>query len=417
MSPTITFRTLGCKQNQFDTHSLRIRLAEGGFAEAGHLDEADWILLNTCAVTDRAMAKARGEVNRLRRRNPSAKVVVMGCGIRYQPENFPNVECRGVLPREFGIDRWIGEDNGAFIGSELCPPHGVFPADRSRALLRIQNGCNQQCAFCIVPHLRGPSRSVSSEACLQALRDLVDQGVPEVVLTGTNIALWGKDLPGSPSLIDLLKDLVVGIGTARLRLSSLEPQLISPEFIEWCVIQPQICRHFHLAVQSGSPRILGLMARGKPVPGFFDYLADLKKEHQDVAIGADVMAGFPGETAGDYSQTLNLIKSIPFSYLHVFPYSERLGTAAVELSNKVLVNERLRRAKTLRQLDTKLRERFAAENSGKLQDIVTIANSRAGKTEGLTSNYLRVTFADGYTPPGRRFRSGVSAAQSTIYVQ
>ncbi len=412
MSSTVLYRTLGCKQNQFDSYALQSRLSDRGFIETNRVDGADWVVLNTCAVTERAMAKARGEINRIRRRNPGAKIVALGCGSRYQADNFPDADFCYSLPPEFGLNRWIGESD-----ESLPLPHGIFPEDKSRALLRIQSGCDQQCAFCIVPHLRGPSQSVPAELCVEALTGLVQQDAPEIVLTGTNIALWGRDLPNSPILIDLLKALLVKIGSARLRLSSLEPQLISTEFIDWCIDQLQICNHLHLAIQSGSNRIINRMSRGNPVAGFYEYLVDLKRKRADISIGADVMTGFPGETLGDFQETTALIESIPLSYLHVFPFSERPGTPAATFRDVVPIGERLRRAKILRELDAELRDRFAALNSEEPQDIVTIGNDHTDTVKGLTSNYLRVSFDGDFKPPGRRFRSVVSEASPAVSIK
>lgn len=410
MSFTVAFGTLGCKQNQFDTQSLRAQVLSSDFSPASRSDRADWYILNTCAVTERAMAKARGEINRLRRRNKKVMIVVLGCGVTYQPDNFAQADFVGVIPPEFGLKSLLSSV------ADLRLPHGLIPAGRSRALLRVQTGCDQFCAFCVVPRLRGSPRSVPLEECLQALRDVLDQGVVEIVLTGTNIALWGRDLPGAPTLVDLLKALVASLGEARLRLSSLEPQLISPRFFQWCLDQAQICRHFHLAIQSDSRSVLNRMEREAPPPGFYQSLADLAHQHPDVSWGADVIAGLPGENQAEFEETLKIIESIPLSYLHVFPYSERRGTRAAERSDRIPIPEKLHRAKILRQIDADLRKRFRQINAGRHQDIVMIGNNGSGRRSGLTSNYLRVAFAPGFAPPGPRFSHPVGTSESAVYI-
>ena len=410
MSPTVAFGTLGCKQNQFDTQSLRAQVLSNGFFLASQSGQADWYILNTCAVTERAMAKARGEINRLRRRNKKVRIVALGCGVAQHPDNFAQADFVGVIPPEFSLKSKVSP------AADLRPPHGLIPAGRSRALLRIQSGCDQFCAFCVVPHLRGSPRSVPLEECLQALRNVLDQGAAEIVLTGTNIALWGRDLPDTPTLIDLLTALIANLGDARLRLSSLEPQLISPQFFQWCLSQPQICRHFHLAIQSGSRSVLDRMARGTSPMGFYESLAALAHRHPDVAWGADVIAGLPGETQADFEETRKLVESIPLSYLHVFPYSERRGTRAAERFDRIPIPERLHRARILRQIDADLRKRFRQTNAGRDQDIVTIGGNGSGHRSGLTSNYLRVAFAPGFAPPGPRFSHPVGTSESAVYI-
>jgi len=413
VNQSIAFHTLGCKQNQFDSQSLRVRLLELGFREARKLESARWIIVNTCAVTNRAIAKARGEISRLRRLNPDAEIIAVGCGVRYQPEHFSAADYVDTFPPALRLKGDDGEKNE--IGADLPSPHGLIPAGRSRAMLRIQNGCDQFCSYCIVPHLRGRSRSVPAEDCIAALRELLAGGIAEIVLTGTNIALWGRDLPGSPTLIDLLKSLVVEAGDSRIRLSTLEPQLISPDFIAWCVSQPQICRHFHLAVQSGSPRILTRMQRGEGPSDLYGFLRDLKCSRPEISIGADVIAGFPGETQADFGLTLNLIESIPFDYLHVFPFSERPGTKAANLGDRVPVSERLKRAKVLRERDKLQRESFIEINADKSQDVVILERNRFGHREGLTSNYRHVTFNDDFQPPGYRFTVPIEKCGSFAY--
>lgn len=409
----VAFRTLGCKQNQFDTELLRLNLLQNGFEEASVDQGADWLLLNTCAVTERAMAKARGEINRWRRLSPRLKIVACGCGVRYRPENYNKADYLMDWPFLIAEDA-AGGSYSRSVGIDLASPHGLIPAGRTRALLRIQSGCDQGCSYCIVPKLRGPSTSVPLKECSLALSNLVDQGAEEIVLTGTNIVLWGRDLPGRPTLQDLLTKLTDNIGSARLRLSSLEPQFVTRKFIEWCANQPQICQHFHFAVQSGSDRVLDLMNRGRLDSDLWRCLQDLRRRRPEFSVGADVMTGFPGETEGDFRDTLELIESIPFTYLHVFPFSERPGTTATRLSDSVPVPERLKRAKNLRKLDSYLRRGFAEVNAGTRQDMVMIRRNSDDRREGLTSNYLKVFFPANRTGRKPRFMTTIGTSEAKI---
>jgi threonylcarbamoyladenosine tRNA methylthiotransferase MtaB len=259
--------------------------------------------------------------------------------------------------------------------------------------LRIQSGCDETCAFCIVPALRGPSRSVPIEECCQALKDLVAQGAQEIVLTGTNIALWGRDLSLKLSLLDLLKALTPHLGSARLRLSSLEVPLVSPEFLEWCVRQPRLCRHFHFAVQSADAHVLEKMERAGPSPELDAYLRDLVRRHPEICLGADVIAGFPGETEAEFEQTTQWVQSVPLSYLHVFSYSPRYATKAARLSGAIPEPTKARRCATLTEINSQLKKKFISRNLGTMQEVVGVGSDSRRRTRALTSNYLRLTLA------------------------
>lgn len=402
--PTVAFRTLGCKQNQFDTQALRRHLQDRGLRLVSRLEEADWIILNTCAVTERALAKARGDVHRLRRLNPGAKIFALGCGARYAPQAFAAEGC--VIAADPALSGW-----GLFDpGLDLAPPHGFIPAGKTRGLLRIQTGCDQTCAYCIVPSLRGSSRSVPLDDCRQAMSEVIGLGAPEVVLTGTNIALWGRDLPGWPVLKDLLTTLAAQAGEVRLRLSSLEPHLVSPELLAWCLDQPNLCRHFHFSFQSGSPRVLDLMQRHAPAEGLVDYVRGLARSDPGVCLGADLIAGYPGETEDDFQESLDWVRSIPLNYLHVFPFSERIGTGAADHTDSIPLNERLRRAALLRRLSADLKAHFIQSNRSSVQDVIMMKTP--GQNQGLTSNYLRITFGAAFKAAGSRFP--VSLADESV---
>lgn len=280
-------------------------------------------------------------------------------------------------------------------------------------------GCDEDCAFCVVPQLRGPSRSLPLADGLRALQDLVREGAPEIILTGTNIALWGRDLPGRPQLLDLLKALVSQVGSARLRLSSLEAPLITPHFLEWCVSEPRICRHFHFAFQSGSPKVLELMRRSDHSTPLTYYLNDLAQRRPDVCLGADLIAGLPGETERDFWMTIEFVQSVPLSYLHVFPFSQRAGTQAASMPASVPVGERLRRAMLLREMNAEFKNNFISRNLGINQEVIGMEKGPAAPRTGLTSNYLRLSFSGGLPAGQARFwiRPGDRAVTSVSLQQ
>jgi len=384
--PGFLVRTFGCKQNQFDSELLRRRIQDCGSFLAPSPELADYIVLNTCAVTQKAISKARGEIGRLRRLNPRARISVLGCGARYQREAFAGADDIAELPLP-GAEAVPCEPE-----RELRGPHGIIPTGRTRGFLRIQSGCDEACAYCIVPHLRGSSRSVPMAECLSAQAELLSQGALEIVLTGTNIAFWGRDLPGQPGLLDLLKSLVPQIGLARLRLSSLEALLLTPGFLEWCLQQPGICRHFHIALQSASLRVLERMNRAALPGPLADYLKAIAKDQPDVCLGADVIAGLPGETESDFKQTRDWILEVPLSYIHVFPYSERRGTLAARISSAVPPRERRRRAHEFRQLSIQLKKEFIFRNRHHLAEVISLGCRQDGRSLGLTANYLHLAF-------------------------
>jgi len=402
-STAVAFRTLGCKQNQFDARWLQSQLPGQNFSITVDLQKADWIVLTCCAVTERAIAKARGELHRVKREYPAAKVIVLGCGPRYQPDQFEGADFIDHIPSEFGISGYKHA-----IGSNLVGQHGLVPDGRSRAYLRIQNGCDQFCTFCIVPHLRGRSRSVPLNELQQSLLELAETGIAEIVLTGTNIALWGRDLDQPSTLLDLLKSLSGNLKNARLRLSSLEPQYTPPDLFEWCVRQKGFCDHFHIAVQSGSGKILKKMGRGVLAHDLFTELHGIKQKYPDVSLGADVLVGFPSETELDFQHTKRLIEEIPFNYLHVFPYSERQGTPSVSFPDTVERSTRLERAARLRKLDHELRAKFIEQNIGKTADVILLSKGPDPSVRGLTSNYLPVALSYREGIKHRRFKTILS---------
>ena len=409
MSLRIGLKTLGCKQNQFDTEALR-KLLQNHHHTVRHPKEADWFILNTCAVTQRALAKARGEVRALKRRYPALKIIALGCGVKYQPHNFSEADSLNLEPLGLGEESRVNPDR------DPGPPHGLLPLGKSRALLRIQSGCNETCAYCVVPLLRGRSRSVPLNECVDAVASLQGTDVSEISLTGTNIACWGNDLPGRPGLQMLVEALLVAAGPAvRLRLSSLEPGSITPDFLDWCAKEPGVCDHFHFAFQSGSPRVLSCMRRPTISREIIAYLKDLKKRRPDFCLGSDFIVGFPGERADDIEETIRWIRSIPLDYLHVFPFSPREGTRAYELSDRMDLNLRIAGVRLFSELNVELKNAFIKSNIGTIQNMVIITKNNMNRLRALSSNYLTIslplsTFAP--NPENRNFKLKIEGDHS-----
>ncbi len=385
MSLRIGFKTLGCKQNQFDTESL-LKLLQDHHHTVHHPKEADWFILNTCAVTQRALAKARGEIRALKRGYPDLKIIALGCGVKYQPHNFSDADSLSLEP--LGLD---AEERMDPCRNPI-PPHCLLPYGKSRALLRIQTGCDEDCAYCIVPLLRGRSRSVPLSECVDAVASLRGSGVSEIILTGTNIASWGDDLPERPGLQALLQSLLNAAGPdIRFRLSSLEPKMISPDFLDWCSKESGICDHFHFAFQSGSPHVLSRMRRPPISRELIAYLKDLKKRRPDFCLGSDFIVGFPGESQEDFEETVRLIQSIPLDYLHIFPFSPREGTRAYELADRLNPNIKIERARRLSELNVELKNAFIKWNIGTIQNMISISTNNTNAVRALSSNYLTIS--------------------------
>lgn len=400
----VAIATLGCKVNQYDSAALAALFRERGYHQVAFTDPADVYVVNTCTVTHLSDRKSRQLVRRAARTNPDALVVVAGCYAQVYPEKV------AALP---GVDLVVGAGDrakivdlvetaakgrgpvravsslaaGAFEETTALPLY-----ERARAFLKIQEGCQNYCTYCIVPFARGPLRSRQPENILAAARALVAAGYKEIVLTGIHTGAYGQDLTGGINLAGLLNQLARIPGLARIRLSSIEPHDITLELVETLTSSPVFCRHLHVPLQSGDDQVLQSMGRRYTV---YEYarLADVLRENiPGLGLTTDVMVGFPGETKEQFNHTYQFVKEVSFSRLHVFKYSPRPGTAAASFSGQVEPALKEKRSRRLLKLGGKLAVDFAASLLGEELEVLVERplQTENGWYEGFSDNYVRV---------------------------
>jgi len=398
-------QNFGCRATQADGAALETLLAAKGFEAAEERAGADLVILNTCTVTASADEDARHAIRRVHRENPAARILVTGCYAQRAPEElalFPGVEWVVGNSHKTQIAELVtlrqpqGLDyHGAIHVGDIFAQHDFLSApvedaagDRTRPNLKIQDGCNNRCSFCVIPFVRGRSRSAPVEQVLKQVRNLAGR-YREIVLSGINLGRWGRE-PGSPMrLADLLRLLLAETEAARLRLSSIEPMDWSDDLLDLMAASPRIACHVHAPLQSGSDRILRRMHRKYRPRHYADRILKARALMPDAAIGADVMVGFPGETDADFEESRRFIESLPFTYLHVFTYSERPGTPAAAEAASVPVPVRKARNRVLRDLAAAKNRAFREIMVGKTLRAVTLHEPGAA----LTENYLKVELA------------------------
>ena len=404
---TIAFATLGCKLNQVDTQEIQELLVSGGYRAVPFDEGAQVYVINTCTVTARADFSDRQMIRRAIARNPDALIVVTGCYAQTNPaavarmpgvdlivgnqEKYELVDLLDSLrKREAPVVR-VGDVRKA-AGLPIAPL--THFTGRSRAFVKIQDGCQHRCAFCIVPYARGGSRSQEPMVVVDQVSRLVQAGYGEVVLTGVDMGHYGWDLVPRTNLSALLRQILDVPGLSRLRLSSILPPYFTDDLIEVIAGSPRICPHLHIPLQSGTDRILRLMRRPYNTSIYRSLVERLSRAIPDLGLGADVIVGFPGETDSDFAETRLLIESLPFSYLHVFSYSDRRGTEAVRRPDHVgprLISER---SKALRRLSQALNLAFRRRLLDRPQEVLILEtrDKGSGLLTGLTANYVEVLF-------------------------
>jgi threonylcarbamoyladenosine tRNA methylthiotransferase MtaB len=396
--------TLGCKVNQYDSAMLEHRLSAAGMERVEFDQGADVYVINTCTVTDRADVESLRIARRARRFNPAARVVMTGCLAQASPQ---------VLARSPAVDRVIGlgrindlvqAARGEDLGGDkvavsnlrkeraALESSGVTLAGRNRAFLKLQEGCDRFCSFCIVPFSRGRSRSMPPREVLAALDELHGNGVKEVVLCGVQLGGYGRDLEPALTLAELLELISMRSRIERLRLSSIEPDELSAPVLEIMASDRKFCPHFHLPLQSGADEILKRMRRPYTTEYYRALLSRILELMPDAALGTDVIAGFPGESPQHFAQSLEFLSTLPLAYFHVFPYSVRSGTTAAKLAGKVNPGESKRRAELIRLLGERKRRHFLARFLGaRLRVLLEEGRDpRNGKLKGYSRNYIRV---------------------------
>ncbi|OGS33921.1 MAG: tRNA (N(6)-L-threonylcarbamoyladenosine(37)-C(2))-methylthiotransferase MtaB [Elusimicrobia bacterium RIFOXYB2_FULL_49_7] len=379
----IHIRTLGCRTNQYDSAALAYKLETEGYRIAPHASEADVIIVNSCAVTDRAERKCGQLIRKLARNHRQADILLAGCLGRRNPDVFrDHSDVRAV----FGVN--AAHEMVAFLSgkkSDSTPsPFGSIDGmkERTRAHLKIQDGCDAGCAYCIVPLVRGKPVSRPLDEVVRQVEMLLEKKIPEIVLTGIHI---GRYADGQNGLSDLLEKITVFPGSYRIRLSSIEPGEVNDRLLEWVLYHPRLCRHLHLPLQSGNNRLLKAMGRPYTSDDYFKLLERIRRQSEECGLGTDILVGFPSETDQEFQETVERIKNSPLTFGHVFPFSVRPGTRAAELTDTVKRSEKEARVRRLKQLFSELKSNFAARFIGQSAEVVFESDCT-----GVSSNYLRI---------------------------
>ncbi|HTY39012.1 MAG TPA: tRNA (N(6)-L-threonylcarbamoyladenosine(37)-C(2))-methylthiotransferase MtaB [Bacteroidota bacterium] len=397
----VSLHTLGCKLNFAESSTIARQFRGQGYEIVGIDEPSDVCVINTCSVTERADRECRQIVRRALRRSPNAYVIVAGCYAQLRPDQIaaiPGVDLVLGTTEKFDIFAYSDgflksecsrtfvspiKDSDTFVGAS-----SVGSDDRTRAFLKVQDGCDYSCAFCTIPLARGASRSTSVEDLVNEASIAVRDGFKEVVLTGVNVGDYGTKI-GS-SLVELLKALVRVDGLRRIRISSIEPNLLTDELLAFWVDNPLLCRHFHLPLQGGNDYILRRMRRRYLTSLYRDRVEKIKELLPDAGIGADLITGFAGETKELFEETYQFVADLPISYLHVFTYSERPNTAALQLDGKVEPRIRFQRSELLRNLSVNKRHHFLQSLTGTMREVLFEERLGSGEWTGLTGEYARV---------------------------
>jgi threonylcarbamoyladenosine tRNA methylthiotransferase MtaB len=428
-----TFHLLnfGCRASQADGAGIKAQMLAAGFEESERLEESQYAILNTCTVTASADAEVRQVIRRIHRANPACQVLVTGCYAQRAPEEIAALEgvawvvgnshkhAIGNLLSTGGVPavppapspsvveiqtfpRPAGERPSEILVGEITADFHFSPAtanDRSRPTLKVQDGCDARCAFCIIPEVRGASRSLPPDKAIQEIRRLDEAGYPEIVLSGINLGRYGRDLSPRTTFLALVERILDETSIRRLRISSIEPMDVSHELIGVAAGDSRLARHFHIPLQTGSDRILRRMNRRYWARHYAERVLEIHERIPNVALGADVMVGFPGETESDHAESLQFIESLPFTYLHVFPYSLRPGTRAAVMPEPVPKTVAQRRSREIRQVVAKKREAFLAAQIGRTLSVVTLDDFTAEARLALSSNYLQVALPESAIAP------------------
>lgn len=392
----IAFLTLGCKLNYAETSTYERGFKEAGLEVVPWQQKADIYLVNTCSVTATSDSKSRNLIRKVHRVNPSARIVVTGCSAQLRREEIERIS--GVT-RVFGAEEKslvVSETlhGGAVPGTDIPRVFGAYSTgERTRSFLKVQDGCNNFCKYCTVPYARGRSRNIPISECVENARKIASEGIKEIVLTGVNTGDFGQTT--GESFLDLLKALNDVDGIERYRISSIEPNLITEEIVDWIASGTKFQPHFHIPLQTGADSQLKAMGRHYDTAFFrgrIDYIRSRMEApgRPKVFFGIDVMVGLPGESEELFLQTKEFIESVKPAFIHVFPYSKRPGTPAASMPGQVSEEEKKSRVAVLEELCTRLHEEFVEENRGVAEKVLFESACKDGMMEGYTGNYIRV---------------------------
>lgn len=395
----VAFYTLGCKLNFSETSTIARQFEEMGFQQVSPNSPADVLVINTCSVTEQAEKKCRQAIKKFVARSPNAFVAVVGCYAQLRPHELANIEGVNLIlgvDQKGSIPEYLNsKDNKATAKVYSCEVDLVsdfFPAyssgDRTRSFLKVQDGCDYRCTYCTIPKARGKSRNIPIAKVEEQAHRIAAQGIKEVVLTGVNTGDFGRTT--GESFFDLLKTLEKVDGIERYRISSIEPNLITQEIIEFVARSRKFLPHFHIPLQSGSDAILRLMRRRYNTTLFTNKIKAIKDIIPDAFLGIDVIVGFPGESHEHFNETYELLKGLNPSFLHVFPYSVRPDTPAAAFEGKVEPKVIKQRAQKLQELSNRLHHSFYTQNVGRAEQVLFEGTQSRGMMQGFTRNYIRV---------------------------
>jgi threonylcarbamoyladenosine tRNA methylthiotransferase MtaB len=419
---TFELHNFGCRASQADGAALKRRLLEAGWGEARGTDSTDVAVLNTCTVTATADAEVRQVVRRIHRQNPRCRILVTGCYAQRAPREIAGLQgvswvvgnshkhlvadllregveeearCQGsgVGPALVQIGAIRAQESAEVRVGEISAEFHfapVFPDDRTRPTLKVQDGCNARCSFCVIPAVRGRSRSLPPASVIEEVRRLEQQGYKEIVLSGINLGSYGRDLGRRVNFLGLVERILSDTSIPRIRISSIEPMDVGPQLIRLVASEPRLAQHFHVPLQSGCDRILRQMNRRYWAAQYAERILAIREQTPECGIGADVMVGFPGETDQDHSTSVRFIQSLPFTYLHIFPYSPRPGTPAAAKLDQVNGRVSRRRSQEIRAVIRGKRQAFLAAQVGRTLSALTLDETQEGGRVALSSNYLKI---------------------------
>ena len=396
----VSFHTLGCKLNFSESSTLAREFERGGYKRVEPSEPTDVAVINSCSVTEHADKKCRNIIRKIHRRNPNAIIAVTGCYAQLRPEAIAAID---------GVDIVLSNNDKGDLYKRVvelkergkaevysCSVENLtrfFAAyssgDRTRSFLKVQDGCDYKCAYCTIHYARGSSRNIPIADIVAEAKEIAAAGQKEIVITGINTGDFGRTT--GERFIDLLRELDGVDGIERYRISSIEPNLITDEIIEFCVQSPKFVPHFHIPLQSGSTRILGLMRRRYTAERYRERIAKIRELMPDSFLGVDVIVGFPGEGEEEFMETYRLLEEVGASFLHIFPFSERPGTPAVDMPNKVQARISTERVSRLEELSAKLNRAFAERFIGTEREVLFESTNHDGLMYGYTDNYLRVS--------------------------
>ena len=401
----IAFQTFGCKLNFSETSTISRIVQEKGYQPVDHRDIADVYVIHSCSVTGHAEKKCRAAIRQVKKRNPKARVAVIGCFAQLRPEllkGFEEVDLILGSNEKYQLHEYLDQlennpsfDREKYYADEIQKSEKFHPAysmgDRTRSFLKIQDGCDYFCAYCTIPMARGRSKSSNISETMQLAKEIASSGIREIILTGVNIGDFGRK--HNEDLLGLMYELAELRGIERIRLSSIEPDLLVDGIIDLVHQSDKYLAHFHIPLQSGSDKILKLMKRKYERSLFDNRVRKIKSLMPHACIAADVIVGFPGESDEDFMETYDYLKMSDLSYVHVFTYSERPGTRASQMKESVPGWQKKERSQALHRLSDEKKHKFYFDNKGKVAEVLFESDNHSGNIHGWTGNYIRVKTA------------------------